>query len=124
MNATGPGFVNASGLVQIIAQMAMAFWVLGFLVAIVGAVWIYGDAQSRGKSGPAAAVLVLLSAFHGITLLVIVLCAWILIRPEKNFGNTSGASGRQARELPSNIAASSSTSEFLNELGQNESSES
>ncbi len=99
------------------AQFATALWVLAFLVAIAAAIWIFIDAEARGKNGIAAALIAFVSAFYGFPLTLIVLCSWILFRPEKSLRHATSSDTDLPRELPSSIVAASTANEFLEGLG-------
>jgi len=101
---------------ETVVSLATGLWALGFLVAVVVAVWMYRDAQRRGKSGFAAALIAFLSASYGIPLTLIVLGTWILFRPEKTQLFGSGSENDLPSELPSGIVAGPSPSEFLERL--------
>lgn len=98
------------------AQFGMLLWVGAFLLAIAVAVWMFRDAGARGKSGVAAALIAFLSAFYGIPFTLIVLCAWILFRPEITRRDTADSEDNLPEKLPSGIVAATSTEEFLEEL--------
>ena len=113
MGDFGQNFREAQGTAETIAQFAILLWVVAFLIAIAAAIWIFRDAESRGKSGFAAALIAFLSAFYGIPLTVIVLCTWILFRPEK----TRRSMGSEIPErLPSDVIVAPTSKEFLAEL--------
>ena len=93
-------------------QILMAYLFLNCLVTIAGVIWIYRDAEARGKIGLAAASIVFLSAFHGISVVLIVMCVWILSRPKR----TPPAAPDLPHELPSRIVAGPTPNEFLKDL--------
>ncbi len=109
-------FSERQSSAETIVSFATALWVLGFLVAVVVAVWMFKDAQTRGKSGFAAALIAFLSAFYGIPLTLIVLGTWIIFRPEKSQRHGSGYENDLPSKLPSGIVAAPSPSEFLEGL--------
>ena len=97
------------------------------LVALIATVWIFRDAWARGKSGCAAAMIVIVATFwSGIGLLIIVICTWILIRPSvdashRNFQDAIDilTSGQQLpNELPSGVVPAPSPDEYLKDLEQ------
>jgi len=97
------------------------------LVALIATVWIFRDARARGKSGCAAAMIVIVATFwSGIGLLIIVICTWILIRPSvdasrRNFQDAIDilTSGQQLpNELPSGVVPAPSPDEYLKDLEQ------
>jgi hypothetical protein len=100
--------------IQTIAGLAIAALILRIVAAILAAIWIFRDAESRGKSGMAAALLALLSGFYGLPLTVMVLCAWVLIRPERTRRGVSEE--RLPDKLSPEIQAAPSSEEFLEEL--------
>lgn len=112
----GPDMAELLG--GMVATTATALWVLACLVAVAVAVWMFTDAKRRGKSGFAAAMIAFLSAFYGIPLTLIVLCTWILFRPEKSQRHVSGSENDLPEELPSGIVLAPSPSEFLEGLGE------
>ena len=93
-------------------QIVIAYLLLNCLVTIAGVIWIYRDAEARGKTGLAAALIVFLSAFHGISVVLIVMCVWILSRPKR----TPPAAPDLPHELPSRIVAGPTPNEFLKDL--------
>jgi hypothetical protein len=94
-------------------QFAMAYLFLNCLVTIAVVIWIYRDAEARGKIGLAAALIVFLSAFHGISVVLIVMCGWIFSRPKRT--PTAAASDEQF-EMPSGIVVGPTPNEFLEDL--------
>jgi hypothetical protein len=101
------------------AQMAIILWVVAFLVAIALAIWIFRDAEARGKSGLAAGLIAFLSAFYGIPFTVMVVCTWILFRPDKPRRDAKNAESRLPEKLPSGIVAAPTAKEFLEGLEEN-----
>ena len=65
-------FREAQRSAETMVQFATVLWVLAFLVAIAGAIWIFRDAEARGKSGFAAALI----AFLALIALVNGLLGW------------------------------------------------
>lgn len=102
-----------------ISQLVIVFLILGILVAIGAAVWLFLDARERGKSGLAAALMALCSVFYGIPGTVIVVCAWILIRPDRTRRSTASTDDRLPDRLPSGIVAAPTSKEFLEGLEDN-----
>jgi len=101
------------------ADFAVAIWVVAFLVAIVAAVWIFRDAVARGKSGFAAALIALLSVFYGIPFTLIVVCTWILIRPDKISRRPGEVQDPLPETLPPGIVGAATPEEFLGGLEEN-----
>ena len=99
-------------------QIAIAYLLMNSLVTIAGVIWIYRDAEARGKSGLAAALIVFLSAFHGISVVLIVMCVWILSRPKRTppAAPDLPAAPELPHELPSGIVAGPTPNEFLKDL--------
>ncbi len=112
-------FHESANTALAIGQLVIVFWVLGILVAIAAAVWLFLDAKERGKSGIAAALIALCSAFYGIPGTVIVVCAWILIRPERARRGTPASDDGLPDRLPSGIVAAPTSKEFLEGLEEN-----
>jgi hypothetical protein len=109
-----PNLHNTQSSLQALAGLAIAVLILRMLVAIVAAAWMFKEAESRGKNGIAAALIALLSAFYGIPCTVIVVCAWILFRPDVTRREISG--NRLPEQLPAGIEAAPSSEEFLERL--------
>ena len=65
-------------------QMAFVIWLVLFAFAFAIAIWIFRDAESRGKNGIAASVMVLAAGFVNFAFAICVVCAWILLRPQKH----------------------------------------
>ena len=107
---------RAGNFAQAMAQFATAIWVAAFLVTMAAAVWICMDAEARGESGIAAALIVLLSVFYGIPFTFIVVCTWILIRPDKASRGTMESQDGLPETLPSGIVAEATPEEFLEGL--------
>jgi hypothetical protein len=105
---------SASTMVSFVVMLS----VLTILCAIAAAVWIYRDAEARGKNGIAAALIALLSVFYGLPATVIVLCAWVLFRPDRNPKGAFGSQDPLPDKLPSDISAVPDSAEFLGELEQ------
>ena len=64
------------------SEIVFIVWVVHLLVALIAAIWIYRDARARGKSGCAAAILMMVSILgYGLVASFMVICTWILIRP-------------------------------------------
>ena len=99
--------------------------VLHSLVALVAASWIFRDARARGKSGCAAAVMVVVSTLgYGIDMTIIVICTWILFRPGNDVSrrkvqyqsDTFSTGRQQPQELPPDIAAAPNPDDYLRNL--------
>ena len=116
MGDLGQNFREAQRSSETMAQFVILLEVVAFLVAIAAAVWIFRDAKSRGKSGFAAALIAFLSAFYGIHLTVIVLCTWILFRPENTHRGAMDSENRLPEQFPSSIVAAPATQDFLKGL--------
>ena len=93
-------------------QWVTVYLVLSSLITIAGVIWIYRDAKARGKNSVAAALVIFLSAFHGLSVLLIVMCVWILSRPER----IPRAASDLPLKLPSGIVAGPAPDEFLEDL--------
>ena len=102
------------------AQLAFAIWVVLLVAAVAVAVWIYQDAEKRGKTGLAAAILVIASALQSFLLMVCVLCAWILARPEKLPLNYGKPKNDLPSNLPPGIVAEKPVEETLSDLESDE----
>jgi len=55
---------------------------IGFLVALLAALWVFSDARSRGK-GRFESLLWLIGT---LLLLIIFLPLWLFVRPQKSYG--------------------------------------
>ena len=111
---------NASGIV-------VTVWIVHLLVALIAASWIHRDARARGKSGWAAAILMIVSTLgYGPGMTIMVICTWILIRPSIDASRRKLqdaidvlTSGQQLpNELSSGIVAAPSPNEYLKDLEQ------
>jgi len=51
-------------------------WIIGTIISIVIAFWIYGDANARGKSGIVWGIL-------GFFFSLITLIVWLIVRPKQ-----------------------------------------
>ena len=111
---------NASGIV-------VTVWIVHLLVALIAASWIHRDARARGKSGWAAAILMIVSTLgYGLGMTIMVICTWILIRPSIDASRRKLqdaidvlTSGQQLpNELSSGIVAAPSPNEYLKDLEQ------
>ena len=109
------------------SEIVFIVWVVHLLVALIAAIWIYRDARVRGKSGCAAAILMMVSILgYGLVASFMVICTWILIRPaiDASQRKIQGAvdvlaSGQPLpKELPSDIVAAPSPDEYLKNLEQ------
>jgi len=107
--------------------IVVTVWIVHLLVALIAARWIYRDAQARGKSAWAAAILMIVSTLgYGLGMTIMVICTWILIRPSvdasrRNFQDAIDilTSGQQLpNELPSGVVPAPSPAEFLKDLEQ------
>jgi hypothetical protein len=110
-----------------LSGIVVTVWIVHLLVALIAARWIYRDAQARGKSAWAAAILMIVSTLgHGLGMTIMVICTWILIRPSidasrRNFQDAIDmlTSGQQLpNELPSGIVPAPSPGDFLKDLEQ------
>lgn len=97
-----------------LADVSVLFSLVRIAAAIFAAIWIFRDADSRGKHGMAASLLVLLSALYGLPPLAMVLCAWLLFRPKRI--RRGAAEERLPDKLSPEIRAAPSSEEFLEEL--------
>lgn len=59
-----------------ILALMIAIGVLWFVVAILIAVWVYRDAESRGESGALWLIIVLITGIIGLII-------WLIIRGDK-----------------------------------------
>ncbi|HID73826.1 MAG TPA: hypothetical protein EYP43_02110 [Thermoplasmata archaeon] len=58
--------------------------VVSILIAILLAVWIYRDAESRGKSGVLWVILLIVATLFGSFIgTIIVIVIWLIVRPPK-----------------------------------------
>jgi ABC-type Fe3+ transport system permease subunit len=115
-----PTFNQNSSQVQQAAETAVVgaiiLFVVGVVLAVAVAVWMYKDAESRGKNGIAAALMPLLSALYGIAAVLFVLCAWIVFRPDRRHQGAAKGSSDLPSKLPGNLVAVPSSEEFLQDL--------
>lgn len=51
-------------------------WGIGTIISIIVAVWIYGDANARGKSG-------IVWGIFGFFFSLITLIVWLIVRPKQ-----------------------------------------
>jgi len=120
MNNFGQNVPETHRAVQTMFDLIVFLWVAASLVAIVAAVWIYKDAEARGKNGAAAALIALLSIFFNPPFFtIIVLCTWILLRPEKTRRGAANSEQHLPEKLPSDIVAAPTSTEFLKGLEEN-----
>jgi hypothetical protein len=120
MNNFGQNVPEMQRSVQTMFELTVFLWVAACLVAIVVAVWIYKDAEARGKNGAAAALIALLSIFFNPPFFtIIVLCMWILLRPEKTRRGAANSEQHLPEKLPSDIVAAPTSTEFLKGLEEN-----
>jgi ABC-type dipeptide/oligopeptide/nickel transport system permease component len=120
MNNFGQNVPEMQRSVQTMFELTVFLWVVALVVAIVVAVWIYKDAEARGKNGVAAALIALLSIFFNPPFFtIIVLCTWILLRPEKTRRGAANSGQHLPEKLPSDIVATPTSTEFLKGLEEN-----
>ena len=120
MDDFGQNFPEMQRSVQTMFELTIFLWVAALLVAIVVAIWIYKDADARGKNGVAAALIALLSIFFNPPFFtIIVLCTWILLRPEKTRRRAADSEQHLPEKLSSDIVAAPTSTEFLKELEEN-----
>lgn len=119
MNTFGQNVPEMPSAFQTVFELVVFLWVTASLVAIGVAFWIYKDAESRGKNGAAAALIVLLSVFFYPPFAIIVLCTWILFRPEKPRRKPADLGQHLPDTLPSEIVAAATSTEFLKHLEEN-----
>jgi hypothetical protein len=89
--------------IVIVVGAVLAFIALLALLALypISIIWAYRDANSRGKSGVALALLVALSPLCAFIAWPLSLLAWVVLRPDKqlayrNLGPSSFASAGHA----------------------------
>lgn len=97
-------------------KVAILFNVATFLVASVVAVWMFRDTESRGKNGLAAGLIAFLSAFYGLPLTLMVMCIWILCRPEYSRRFTGDSDSRLPKKLQADIVEGPAPQDFLEDL--------
>jgi hypothetical protein len=119
MNNFGQNVPEIPSAIQTMFELIVFLWVAASLVAIGVAVWIYKDAESRGKNGAAAALIVLLSVFFYPPFAIIVLCTWILLRPKNTRQRATNSGQHLSETLPSEIVAAATSTEFLKHLEEN-----
>lgn len=103
---------QAQSSAQTLAMVAFCIWI-GYLVIAVGVcVWLYRDAEERGKNGVGAAMIGGGSAFIGWPALVVAIGSWILLRPNKR----PQSQDTQPTSIPDDLQAAPSSEEFLQEL--------
>jgi hypothetical protein len=106
---------QAQRLTQTATEIIVAYWIVSAIVAIAVAIYMFRDANARGKSGVAAALIALISWLYGLGFTVIVLCTWILFRPEV----IRKAYKSKAVEMLPDMDIAPSSEEYLKSLEQN-----
>lgn len=101
---------------QAMAELAIGLWALAILVAVAGAIWIFRDAEARGKNGIAAGIITLTSVFYGVPLTVMVLCAWVIVRPAKTRVELKTMNRQLPVKLPADLVAASDSGQFPQDL--------
>lgn len=62
--------------------MCLVVFLLPLIIAILICIWIYKDAEKRGKSGPLWVILLILaSLFFSFVGLIIIIIIWLAVRP-------------------------------------------
>ena len=105
--------MNFENYFALLSGLSLILVVIALLFLLIAVIWIYRDAQVRGKNGFVAAVAVVASAFYGPPAIVIVLCAWFLSRPEKTHQVTSGLQQHLPDKLPTGMSSKISVSDFM-----------
>lgn len=100
---------QASGTAFLLLALAFAF-------ALIIAIWMYRDANARGKPGIAAGTIGLCSFFYGPIGTLVVACAWLLFRPQAVIRPVQ--TEELPRELPPDIQAGPTSEEYLQELAE------
>ncbi len=73
------GINNVIGLTLMVCFIVI---LLPIIIAVIAAIWIYKDANKRGKEGIVwAIILVLVTLFLSFIGLIIILVVWLAIRP-------------------------------------------
>ena len=109
-------FREAQQAAEAAAWFAMILFVIGIVLAIGIAIWMFKGAESRGRNGIAAAALPLLSAPYGVLPVLIVLCAWIVFRPDRRHPSDTKANSSPPKTLPGDLVAAPKPEEFLQDL--------
>jgi apolipoprotein N-acyltransferase len=91
---------------EVFELLPIIFRVAGIVFAIGSTIWIFKDAEFRGKSGIAAGLLAFLSFFYGFFMTIMVLCVWVLYRPEKLRRTISKAESSLPKKFPAYLVAS------------------
>ena len=65
---------------EVFELLPIIFRVAGIVFAIGSTIWIFKDAEFRGKSGIAAGLLSFLSFFYGFFMTLVVWLVWALYR--------------------------------------------
>lgn len=85
---TSPTYFFGLGL-----AICLLFILLPVIIAILACIWIYKDAEKRGKSGAVwVLLLIVASLFFSFIGFVIVIVVWLATRPP--IGETKGQTGR------------------------------
>lgn len=106
---------EAGNMAQRGAMLAFILMLLTFLLAVVAAIWMYRDADARGKSGPAAGAIGFLSFFYGPISTVMISCAWILFRPAL-VRRSAVSEDSMPHNLPPEIQTGPTPDEFFRDL--------
>lgn len=78
------GFLAGLGLL-----MCCAFFLIPLIIAILLCIWIYKDAERRGKQGVLWVLLLILATiFLNIVGLIIVIVVWLVVRPKEEKPST------------------------------------
>ena len=78
------GFLAGLGLL-----MCCAFFLIPLIIAILLCIWIYKDAERRGKQGILWVLLLILATiFLNIVGLIIVIVVWLVVRPKEEKPST------------------------------------
>lgn len=108
-------FQQAQSSAHALAQIAFFLWIAVIVLAIGVAIWMFVDAEARGKSGIAAAMVTIGSAFYGLPAIVVVVGSWMLLRPAKKHEGSKPLPDK----LPSDLVSGPSSEEFLGTLAKN-----
>lgn len=76
------GFAFLTGL------WVLSMVLLWFVIAILLAVWVYKDAESRGESGVLWLIIVILTGIIGLII-------WLLVRPSRRYGRGESFRGNR-----------------------------
>ncbi|RLF48709.1 MAG: hypothetical protein DRN20_03955 [Thermoplasmata archaeon] len=66
------------GMFGLAYGVCAVFYIAWFILWILVAIWVYRDAESRGKSGALWLLIIILTGIIGLII-------WLVVRPEKQY---------------------------------------